>query len=77
MVSSTSAQVYSVGIYYSGFLLAGNQATYDGITATKVTPFQRDVNIDDGLLQAVNWLNTDNVDFACVYTDQPDKTGHR
>lgn len=47
------------------------------MTATKVVPYRSGTEFQEGLDTAVDWLVNDNLDFACVYTNQPDKAGHR
>lgn len=52
-------------------------AEYNGMTATKVTPYSDGVEFADAVDIVLDWLHTDKLDFACLYTDEPDGAGHK
>lgn len=55
----------------------GNQAEYSGVTVSKVTPFQDGQHFRLAIDVVTDWFISDGIQFACLYTDDPDKTGHR
>ena len=57
--------------------ISGNQAEYPGVTVSKVTPFRSGVEFREAIDTVVSWFALDNIELACLYTDQPDKHGHR
>lgn len=56
--------------------VAGGLAKYDGMTATKVEPYEEHVELKDSLNTAIDWLTEDDIDLVCLYTDEPDGIGH-
>ncbi|XP_067929853.1 ectonucleotide pyrophosphatase/phosphodiesterase family member 5-like [Watersipora subatra] len=59
------------------YMWAGNEATYDGQTASIVIPFAYNAEFEDSMEVVVQWMAEEEVDFACLYTDQPDSDGHK
>ncbi|XP_067930631.1 ectonucleotide pyrophosphatase/phosphodiesterase family member 5-like [Watersipora subatra] len=61
----------------ASFMWIGNQAEYDGQTASIVVPFASNTEFESGVDAVVEWMSKDNVDFANLYTNQPDHDGHQ
>lgn len=57
---------------------AGNQADYNGVKSTKLTPFKSGWEFEDSADIVSEWfIEDDQLQLACLYTNQPDKDGHR
>lgn len=59
------------------FDLAGNLAIYDGVTTSKTTAFNNDeLDFRLAIDRVTEWFVNDDLDLVCLYTPEPDKTGH-
>lgn len=58
-------------------LFVGNMAEFDPVRLSKVTPFEYDADHELAIDVVVNWFAEDEIEFGCLYMNEPDSTGHK